>query len=91
MAKHLIVVSADALVFEDLEFAKTLPNFGKLYNEGARIERVRTIYPTLTHPIHASIMTGCPAGITTIVANEEFRPGRLERPWFNRLDQTYHK
>jgi len=87
MAKHLIVVSADALVFEDLEFAKTLPNFGKLYNEGARIERVRTIYPTLTHPIHASIMTGCPAGITTIVANEEFRPGQLERPWFNRLDQ----
>ena len=28
MAKHLIVVSADALVFEDLEFAKDLRIFG---------------------------------------------------------------
>lgn len=26
--KHLIVVSVDALVYEDLEYAKTLPAFG---------------------------------------------------------------
>ena len=88
MAKHLIVVSADALVFEDLEFAKDLPVLGKMMKEGAQIQRVRTIYPTLTHPVHASIMTGCPAGETTIVANEEFCPGQLERPWFNHIDQV---
>ena len=35
MAKHLIVVSADALVFEDLEFAKDLPVLGKMMKEGA--------------------------------------------------------
>ena len=46
--KHLIVVSVDALVYEDLEYAKTLPSFGKLMSEGAIIERVKTIYPSLT-------------------------------------------
>ncbi len=86
--KHLIVVSADALVFEDLEFAAQLPAFSRLLTNGACIRRVHSIYPTLTHPIHASIMTGCPAGETGIIANEEFIPGCLDRPWFNRLDQV---
>lgn len=87
MKKHLIVVSVDALVFEDLEYAKTLPAFGRLMREGSRIERVRTIYPSLTHPVHATMMSGSPAGVTGVVSNELFAPGSLERPWFNHLDQ----
>lgn len=85
--KHLIVVSVDALVFEDLEYAKTLPAFGRLMREGSRIERIRTIYPSLTHPVHATMMSGNPAGVTGVVSNELFTPGNLERPWFNVLDQ----
>jgi hypothetical protein len=30
MSKHLIVASIDAMVFEDLEYCKTLPNFSKI-------------------------------------------------------------
>ena len=63
-SKHLIVVSVDALVFEDLEYAKTLPMFGRILREGSVVERVKTIYPSLTHPVHASLLTGCPAGVT---------------------------
>ena len=37
-SKHLIVVSVDALVFEDLEYAKTLPMFGKILREGSMVE-----------------------------------------------------
>jgi len=85
--KHLIVVSVDALVFEDLEYARTLPNFGKLLKEGALIERVRTIYPSLTHPVHASIITGAPAGVTGIICNEQFEPGNENAPWYKLLDQ----
>ena len=85
--KHLIVVSVDALVFEDLEYAKTLPAFGRLMREGSHIERIRTIYPSLTHPVHATMMSGNPAGVTGVVSNELFTPGNLERPWFNFLDQ----
>ena len=72
MSKHMIVASVDALVFEDIEYAKTLPNFAKILSTGSIIERVRTIYPSLTHPVHASIMTGAPAGITGVVNNIVF-------------------
>ena len=60
--KHLIVISVDALVFEDLEYARTLPNFARILAEGSRIERIRTIYPSVTHPVHATMLTGVPAG-----------------------------
>ncbi len=85
--KHLIVVSIDALVFEDLEFARTLPTFGKMIAEGSVIEKVKTIYPSLTHPVHASLITGCPVSRTGIYSNDRFIPGVLDRPWFNRLDE----
>ena len=31
MAKHLIVISNDAMVYEDVEFLKTLPNFSRYW------------------------------------------------------------
>lgn len=88
MPKHLIVVSVDALVYDDLEQAAAFPHFARILNEGALIKRVRTIYPSLTHPAHASIMTGCHAGTTGVVSNEKFIPGALERPWYNDLSDV---
>lgn len=85
--RHLILVSADAFVFEDLEYVKNLPNFKRILDNGARVEKVRTIYPTITHPVHATIMTGAPAGVTGIVNNAHFEPGKLQTPWYNRLDE----
>jgi len=85
--KHLIVISVDALVYEDLEYAKTLPHFGKILENGTLIKKVRTIYPSLTHPVHASIITGCPAGVTGIYSNEVFSVTKDKKPWFNFLDQ----
>ncbi len=82
--KHLIVVSVDALVYEDLEYAKTLPNFGKIIESGSIIKRVKTIYPSLTHPVHASIISGAPAGVTGIISNATFAPGK-DAPWYNML------
>ena len=88
MNHHVIVVSVDALVYEDLDYASTLPHFGKLLANGARINKVHSIYPTLTHPIHVSMMTGAPAGKTGIIANEYFQPGTLERTWFNDIHEV---
>lgn len=85
--KHLIVISVDALVYEDLEYAKTLPAFGRILENGSLIKRVKTIYPSLTHPVHASIITGCPAGTTGIYSNDVFTAGVEKRPWFNFLDE----
>ena len=84
--KHLIVLSVDALVYEDLEYARTLPNFKKLLEGGSLIKRVKTIYPSLTHPVHATILTGAPAGKTGIVRNERFCPGKVA-PWYNLLGE----
>lgn len=87
MDRHLIVVSVDAMVFEDLAYAQTLPNMGKLLRDGAVVQKVRTIYPSLTHPVHAALMSGCTAGKTGITSNELFAPGKLQKIWYNRLDQ----
>ncbi len=85
--RHLIVVSVDAMVYDDLEYAKTLPFFGKLISEGSRINKVLTIYPALTHPIHATMISGCPAGKTGVISNEVFQAGVNPRPWYNYLSQ----
>ncbi len=85
--QHLIVVSIDAMIYEDLEYAATLPNFGRILQNGAVIERVKTIYPSLTHPVHATLITGCPPMKTGICSNAKFVPGELRSPWYNRLEE----
>lgn len=85
-SRHLIVVSVDALVFEDLKYASTLPNFSKIIS-GSLVERVRTIYPSLTHPVHATLITGSPAGVTGVISNELFEPGEKNPHWFNFMHQ----
>ena len=90
MSKYMVVASVDALVFEDLEYAKTLPNFARILSEGSIVERVLTVYPSDTHPVHASIMTGAPTGATGITNNLIFRPASpVGGPftWYNDLDQ----
>ena len=46
MAKHLIVISNDAMVYEDVEILKTLPNFSRYWPQMCRVDRVRSIYPS---------------------------------------------
>lgn len=87
MAKHLVVMSVDAMVWEDLAYLKNKPYFGRLLQNGSRVERVRTIYPSLTHPVHTSIMTGCYPDRTGVYNNVLFHPGG-EEEWFNALPQV---
>ncbi len=85
--KHLIVISVDALVYEDLEYAKTLPAFGKFLQNGSIINKVKTTYPSLTHSIHASIITGCPSGVTGVYSNCMFDIASEKKTWINFLNQ----
>ena len=87
MSKHVIVISVDALVFEDLEYAGTLPNFGRVIKSASIIERVKSIYPTLTHPVHATLITGAPAGVTGVTSNYRFNPDAPthSKEWYNDL------
>ena len=72
--KHLIVISIDAMVENDIEYARTLPNFSRIMDGASIIESVETIYPTLTHPIHATIISGVGAGKSGVVNNLVFDP-----------------
>ena len=87
MGKHVIVISVDALVFEDLEYAESLPNFGRIIRSGSVVERVRSIYPTLTHPVHASLITGAPAGKTGVASNYIFNSAdpTNSKEWYNSI------
>lgn len=56
--KYVIVISFDEVSEEDLEFLSKQPNFSKLIKNGALIKNVESVYPSLTYPAHATIVTG---------------------------------
>ena len=85
--RHLVVISVDALVYEDIADTRELPLFAELIRGGSLTKNVLTVYPSLTHTVHASIITGQPAGITGIVSNTVFTPGSSDMPWYNDLSQ----
>lgn len=55
----LVVISADALVYEDIAYLSDKPSFSYLLSHGSMVERVKSIYPTLTYPCHTTMSTGC--------------------------------
>lgn len=71
MEQKFIVMSADALVTEDLELLKTLPNYKKYVDEGARTESMLSVYPSVTYAAHTAMATGCTPGKTGVLANVE--------------------
>ena len=89
--RHLIMISVDAMVLEDLEYARSLPNFSTLFNRGSMIRRVRSTYPSLTHTAHATIMSGASPKRTGIVSNTVFNPADPQHGssvWYNDLDEV---
>jgi len=81
MSRHVIVISEDAMITEDLETLKKLPAFGPVIQNGAVVKRVRSIYPTLTYPCHTTMMTGCYPDRHGIVNNELSNVTELSSPW----------
>ena len=77
----LVVVSVDAMVGEDFEFARTLPAFSRLL-ENAAVADVEAVFPTVTYPNHAAQLTGCGPATTGIYNNLQFQPGVPEPEWF---------
>jgi predicted AlkP superfamily pyrophosphatase or phosphodiesterase len=77
----LILVSMDALIAEDLAYLAKKPAFSRLLGNCARVEQVRSIYPTLTYPCHATMATGMLCRTHGIVNNTEFIPGVYNPPW----------
>ncbi|MEN8433831.1 ectonucleotide pyrophosphatase/phosphodiesterase [Clostridium septicum] len=80
--KHLIVISFDGVSSEDIEILGELPNFSKLIKGGALIKNVETIYPSLTYPAHATIVTGCYPNKHGIINNTLLQFGDENPNWY---------
>ncbi len=59
MKKKVFAFSADALVGEDIAYLATRPNFSRIMKDAARAEHVQSVYPSITYPAHAAMITGC--------------------------------
>lgn len=81
MKNKLIIISVDALVYEDLAVLAKKPTFKKILDDGSRVNTLRTIYPSVTYPVHESIITGMYPDKHGIINNEEFHVGKLKNDW----------
>lgn len=79
--KHIIVISEDAMVFEDIQTLASLPNFGSVLPKAAVVEKVRTVYPSVTYPCHTSMRTGVTCGKHGITNNEKPILNELKSEW----------
>lgn len=56
--KPLIVISLDALGYCDEDIYSNLPFLKEMIEKGTWIRKIESIYPTLTYPIHSTVVTG---------------------------------
>lgn len=84
--KYVIVISFDAVSEEDLEFLSKQPNFSKLIKNGALIKNVESVYPSLTYPAHATIVTGKYPKNHGVINNTvlDFKNDNLDWYWYRK-------
>lgn len=86
MKKKLFVLSMDAMVGEDIEYLRNKPNFSKIMAHCCQIEKVQTVYPSITYPAHCSMITGCKPGRHGIYNNTVFMSKVGYPDWY--IDRT---
>lgn len=82
LTDHLLVLSFDCLSSLDLPMLETLPHFQELLNKAAICRKVETVYPSVTYPCHASIVTGNLPNRHGVVTNTLLQPNRLSPDWY---------
>ena len=86
---RLCVISLDAVAQPDADRLFSLPALSALRENGAYCQNVKTVYPTLTYPIHASLLTGCYPSEHGIGHNQPFQPDTQPpmRKWYWEIGQ----
>ena len=69
MNKHVILISVDAMVAEDVPLLLAMPRSRALFGRRLFVRRMETVYPSLTHPVHAAVLAARPCGETGIINN----------------------
>jgi predicted AlkP superfamily pyrophosphatase or phosphodiesterase len=81
MKKRLVALCVDSLFTTDLEAINKLPHFHEIVKDSIVAKDITCIYPTLTYPCHATIMSGCYPNRTGIVHNEKLNPATNNASW----------
>ncbi len=81
MNKKLVVLSLDALQSNDLELLFNMPNFSRLKDKMAVIKNLKEIYPTITYPIHTTMVTGVTPDIHGIFHNQKSDISPEDHDW----------
>ena len=71
---RLCMISLDAVAQPDADRLLRLPALSALREQGVFCAGVQTVYPTITYPIHASLVTGCYPHRHGIGHNQPFQP-----------------
>ena len=87
LSHKMIVLSLDAMTFEDFSKARDLPGFSWFWERGALARHIRSVYPSLTYPCHAAMACGCWPEESGVFNNELFLPETRRRPWIFYHDQ----
>lgn len=82
ITKHLVVISFDGLSTLDFEYINSLPNFKKFISKSSYCNEVYSVYPTLTYPAHATIVTGKYPKNHRIINNTLLQPKRKSPDWY---------
>lgn len=82
MERKLIVISFDALCVNDLSNIKKLPTFNYFIENSLSCLNVEPVYPTLTYPNHASIVTGKKPFEHGIINNTKIKPFNKSPDWY---------
>ena len=81
---RLLLISLDGLWEKDISSLEKLPYIGALIRRGTVCTKVQTVYPALTYPVHATLLTGCRPQAHGIAHNQPFTPGipSQRKPWY---------
>jgi len=81
---RLLLISLDGLWEKDISSLEKLPYIGALIRRGTLCTAVQTVYPALTYPAHATILTGCLPKDHGISHNQPFTPSIPPegKPWY---------
>lgn len=71
---RLCMISLDAVSQPDADRLLRLPALSALRDSGVFCDNVKTVYPTLTYPIHTSLITGCTPERHGVGHNQPFQP-----------------
>ena len=81
LTEYLVVISFDCLSALDLPILKELPHFQTILTNGALVKHVESIYPSVTYPCHATIVTGNYPNRHGVINTTLLQPGKSSPDW----------